>query len=477
MIGAMRRFLQPSLVRRLVLAQIVVSALLWVALAALVARDISIDSRESDLEQMRFGAELVLPLAQALPDRLDLLKDVMQRVDKFQLRSVESADLPPGNLARLYLWRDGQLIYSSKDADASILFNRSGVMNEVMIKGLPWRAFAKDSPDGRTRFAALSPGSLDAAGITPWSRSWLVLPLLVSMPLLVIPAWLSVRYALRPWQQLTTEVASRNANDLSPLNFVPRHKELMPLSDAVDQLLTRLRDVRERERTFIADAAHELRTPIAAMQVNAEALKVRAGLDDDNELLQGLLRSNTRAGHLVSQLLALSRSETVANRQSSSEVDIAATAQDAMAQLHSLAHAGGVDLELESEPGLVVYGDAESLGILVENLIGNAIKFSPEGATVRVHVRQEHGQVLLTVLDEGPGIAPELRKRVFDRFYRVPGQLNGGSGLGLAIAKSVADHHGASLELADGPEGQGLEVRLRIAARALALSGSLGQAH
>ena len=477
MSSAVRLFLQPSLLRRLVVAQMVVSALLWVALAALVAHDIDIDSRESDLEQMRFGAELILPLAQALPDRLDLLKEVMQRVDKFQRRAVESADLASGSPARLYLWHDGQLIYSSNDTDTAVLFGRSGVMTDVMIKGLPWRAYALDSPDRRTRFAALSAGSLEAAGITPWSRSWLVLPLLVSLPLLVIPAWFSVRYAVRPWQQLTSEVASRKADDLSPLKFVPIHKELMPLSDAVNHLLACLDAVRARERAFIADAAHELRTPIAAIQVNAEALKARARLNDDNELLQGLLRSNARAGRLVSQLLALSRSEIEDARRSLSNVDLVALVQDTIAQLSVLAQAGGVDLELDSEPEVFVEGNQESLSMLLDNVIGNAIKFSPEGATVRVRVRNEHGAVFLTVLDEGPGIAPALRERVFDRFYRVPGQLNSGSGLGLAIAKAVANQHCAALDVIDGPAGHGLEVRLRISEKAVAISEPAIKAH
>ena len=129
-----------------------------------------------------------------------------------------------------------------------------------------------------------------------------------------------------------------------------------------------------------------------------------------------------------------------------------------------VAQTKGIALDLESQPGSLVQGDEESLRMLVDNLVGNAIKYSPVGSTVRVRVHREHDVVQLLVSDEGPGIEPELRERVFDRFYRAPGQDQPGSGLGLAIAKSVADRHGASLELADGPDATGLLVRVRLAA-------------
>jgi signal transduction histidine kinase len=158
-------------------------------------------------------------------------------------------------------------------------------------------------------------------------------------------------------------------------------------------------------------------------------------------------------------------------RRALTNVDIGALVQDALAPLASVAKTKGVELELESQPGSLVQGDEESLRMLIDNLVGNAIKYSPAGSTVRVRVHREHDTVQLQVTDEGPGIAPELRARVFDRFYRAPGQDQPGSGLGLAIAKSVADRHGASLELADGLDARGLTVRLRLAISASRATG------
>jgi signal transduction histidine kinase len=459
-----KRWLQPSLTRRLVLAQIATATLMWVALAVLVVRDLSTDASEGDLAQMRMGAAMVLPLAQALEGQPALLRQSLKHIDDFQRANVMSGDsLSNLQMPRIFLWRDGQLIYRSADAKNEPTIERTQALFEVSVNGLPWRAYAEDSADGRARFAAMSPATIEAAILAPWSRSWLVLPLLVSLPLLLIPAWLSVRFALRPWARVSSEIATRGADDLTPLQFKPRHRELSPLTQAVDQLLDRLRRARERERSFIADAAHELRTPIAAMQVHAEALKERNLAPDNLELLDGLLKSNARAARLVVQLLSLTRSDASPSQRSSASVDLGALVQDALAPLAAVAQAKGIELDLESQPDSHVQGDEESLRMLVDNLVGNAIKYSPAGSTVRVRVHREHGTVQLVVSDEGPGIPPKLRERVFDRFYRVPGQDQPGSGLGLAIAKAVADRHGASLKLADGPDQQGLQVTLRFA--------------
>jgi signal transduction histidine kinase len=137
-------------------------------------------------------------------------------------------------------------------------------------------------------------------------------------------------------------------------------------------------------------------------------------------------------------------------------------AQESLAVLAPVAQAKRIQLDLESPGGSTVQGDAESLRMLIDNLVGNAIKYAPADSSVRVRMHREPDTLRLVVTDEGPGIAPELRERVFDRFYRVPGQTQAGSGLGLAIAKTVADHHGAKLELGDGPNGKGLAVALRF---------------
>ncbi len=459
------RWLQPSLVRRLVLAQMATATLLWVALAFYTARHLEMESSASDLHQMRLGASLVLPLTEALDTQPDLLRQTLQRIDDFQRANVapETAQSVL-HLPRLYLWRDGQLIYRSADAQAEFSVDVTGSLTDVAIDGQPWRVYAEDSADKRSRFAALAPASSEAFGLVPWSFGWLVLPLLVSLPLLLLPAWLSVRFALRPWARVAGEIAARGPKDMSPLHYMPVHRELSPLTGAVNQLLARLRLAHERERSFIADAAHELRTPMAAIQVNAEALRGRRLGPADQELLEGLLKSNERACRLVSQLLALTRSEASPDLRVAGDVDMETLVQESLAQWATLANTHRIDLTLESCTPARVYGDPESLRMLVDNIVGNAIKYSPDGAAVRLALSCTDNVVQVDVIDEGPGIDAELRARVFDRFYRIPGQMQAGSGLGLAIAKSIADKHAATLELCDGIGGRGLRVVLRISA-------------
>ncbi len=486
LIGALKRWLQASLVRRLVLAQMATSALLWVILAGVISLEVEEDEEAKTRDIMRRGAAVVLPLAQALEAQPELLTQSLRRLDDFQ-RSVGSpAGVSAGvaqrapQLPRIYVFREGQLTYRSSDADATFKIETQGneALQKVTVNGMPWHQYVEDSPDKRLRFVALGPATLEAYGFTPWSRSWLLLPLMVSLPLLLLPAWLSVKLALRPWAKLSNEIAARGPDDLQPLRFVPAHRELSPLTRAVDQLLSRLRAARGRERSFIADAAHELRTPIAAIQVNAEALKARKLSAADLELLDGLLRSNDRAARLVSQLLALTRSDASPELTRTDQVDLEALVQNVLATWAALAQQRNVELDLTSQADLRadlqvdleadsqvdsrIGGDAESLTALIDNLVGNAVKYSPPGGTVRVTVRADANAVQMTVTDQGPGIAPELRERVFERFFRAPGQAQSGSGLGLAIAKAVADRHGATLELSSGPEGLGLRVMLSM---------------
>jgi signal transduction histidine kinase len=468
--GLLKRALQPSLVRRLVLAQMATSALLWVILVGVISMQVEEDDEENTRDTMRRGAAVVLPLVQALDAQPELLVQSLRRLDDFQ-RSVGSpagvsagASSSAPQMPRIYVWREGQLTYHSRDSDANFKVEiRSGEpLPKVTVNGLPWHQYVEDSADKRIRFVALAPATLEAYGFTPWSRSWLLLPLLVSLPLLLLPAWLSVRMALRPWATVSSEIAARGPDDLQPLRFEPAHRELSPLTRAVNQLLSRLRTARERERSFIADAAHELRTPIAAIQVNAEALKARKSSPLDLELLDGLPKSNDRAARLVGQLLALMRSDASPELKLTDQVDLEILVQHVLATWAPLAQQRAVELELTSEPGLEVPGDTESLTALVDNLVGNAVKYSPPWGTVRVNLERDSDAVQLTVTDQGPGIAPDLRERVFERFFRAPGQAQSGSGLGLAIAKAVADRHGATLELTGGPDDSGLLVRLRM---------------
>jgi two-component system sensor histidine kinase QseC len=283
--------------------------------------------------------------------------------------------------------------------------------------------------------------------------------LLISLPFLLAPAWWSIRIALRPWSRVAQEVAERGPHDLAPLSFKPPHLELATMVDNINALLARVKQSAQRERSFIADAAHELRTPLAAMRVNVEALRAQTGAPHQRELLAGILNSESRATRLVGQLLLLMRSDaTDGSVRQTMAFD--ALLEDRLAALSGLAAQRGIELELVAQRDVTILGQRESLISLIDNLVDNAIKYSPAHGLVTVTLALEAGAIL-TVADQGPGVAPALRERVFDRFFRDPRQTEGGSGLGLAIARSVVRQHGGAIVLGTAPGG-GLLVCVRL---------------
>lgn len=232
--------------------------------------------------------------------------------------------------------------------------------------------------------------------------------------------------------------------------------------DCINELLARVRESAERERAFIADAAHELRTPLAAMRINVEALQSHVADRHQRELLAGILNSGNRATRLVRQLLLLMRSET-RTETPLRPVAMSALLQERLATLSPLAAERGVELELHSRNEAWIEGAREGLVSLVDNLVENAIKYSPARTRVEVDLHVSAEGVVLCVSDAGPGIAPELRARVFDRFFRDPDQTQSGSGLGLAIVQTVARQHGGAVALDTSAEG-GLKVTVTLPA-------------
>ncbi|MEG2033647.1 MAG: ATP-binding protein, partial [Janthinobacterium sp.] len=324
-----------------------------------------------------------------------------------------------------------------------------------------WRS--RSLAEGATRVTVLEAGGAWQFFVTINSRGYYLLPLLISLPFLLLPAWLSIRLAMRPWRKVAQEVAARGPQDLRPLTFKPPHGELAALVDNINALLQRVDTSAARERSFIADATHELRTPLAAMRVNVEALQGQTHDPRQQELLDGILNSGNRAARLVGQLLQLTRSEVQAEAGEQLRLQALDTLlQDRLAALSGLAQAGGIELELQSSVSLRVPGQRESLVSLIDNLVENAIKYSPRGSSVTVSLHAERGHAVLHVADQGPGIAPALYERVFDRFFRAPLQAQPGSGLGLSIVASVIRQHGGTIQLHRGNGGLGLLVEVRL---------------
>jgi two-component system, OmpR family, sensor kinase len=291
-------------------------------------------------------------------------------------------------------------------------------------------------------------------------------PFALLLPVLALLIWFAVGHALEPLQRLTALVKARRVNALDSLPDAGLPDEVQPLVTALNDLLGRLRNALGRERAFMADAAHELRTPLTALHLQMGML-ARAGSESERSAAMSTLSAGVqRAIRLVEQLLALARQEPRADSRPS-PVRLDDLAREIVAELVPLADAGRIDLGVEAAQPASVAGDADALRTLLRNLIDNAVRYTPAGGRVDVTVDVTVGATpaaRLTVSDTGPGIPPEERARVFDRFYRRAGTEPPGSGLGLAIVRAIAAAHGATVALADGPGGSGLTVSVSFPA-------------
>jgi two-component system OmpR family sensor kinase len=290
-------------------------------------------------------------------------------------------------------------------------------------------------------------------------------PFALLLPVLGFLIWLAVGSALQPLQRLTSLVKARRVDALDPLPDDHLPDEVTPLVSALNDLLVRLDAALNRERAFMADAAHELRTPLTALHLQMGTLARAANETERTEAMDRLSAGVQRAIRLVEQMLSLARQEPRA-QPGDVQVPLADIVRDVVAELIPFADAKHIDLGISNSEAAVVLGNPDALRTLTRNLVDNAVRYTPNSGRVDVSVEYWTASgastpsrgALLKVVDNGPGIPPEERSRVLDRFYRRPGTTPPGSGLGMAIVKAIADAHGATLTLDSGPEGIGLTV-------------------
>ncbi len=297
-----------------------------------------------------------------------------------------------------------------------------------------------------------------------------VVPLLVLLPVMALVLWWVVGHGLAPLRRVAADVAARRPEALERLSADALPVEVAPLVESLNRLLDDLAAARDAQRAFIADAAHELRTPLTALQLQLQIVE-RAGQDEERtDAIDALRAGLVRATRLVEQLLALARAGPEAversSRAAAAPVDLAALARDVVALHAAVAHDRGIDLGARTAEPVVVAGDPAALTTLLDNLIDNALRYTPRGGHVDVGAARDVGTAMLSVVDDGPGIADDERTRVFDRFHRgeaarIAGDTRG-SGLGLAIVRRIADAHRAQVDLQTAPDGRGLDVTVRF---------------
>jgi len=291
-------------------------------------------------------------------------------------------------------------------------------------------------------------------------------PIALMAPILMLVVWWVVSGSLAPVSRVRKQVAARQADDLSPVGEEGLPDEVRPLVQELNLLFARVRHAFDAQRHFVADAAHELRSPLAALKLQVQGLQ-RADDEATRKLATARLAGGIdRATKLVEQMLALARHEaSVAAGASAEPVDLPTLGALAISDVVTAAQARRIDVGLDQADGAIVQGHPEALRMLVRNLLDNAVKYTPEGGRVDLRIVADGTGAEVQVDDSGPGLPVEERERVLDRFYRV-GQAQSaqapGSGLGLAIVKSIADLHGATVTLGASERLGGLRVAVRF---------------
>ncbi|MDB5936674.1 MAG: two-component sensor histidine kinase [Massilia sp.] len=289
-------------------------------------------------------------------------------------------------------------------------------------------------------------------------------PIAVMMPILMLVVWWVVSRSLEPVARVRKQVASRQADDLSPVSEAGLPDEVRPLVQELNLLFGRVKTAFDAQQNFVADAAHELRTPLAALKLQAQGLERADNAETRQVAVARLTAGIERATRLVEQLLVLARQEaSAAGGAKTQQVALADLARRTVGDMAGVAQNKGVDLGLLHADEASVEGQGDALMILMRNLVDNAVKYTPAGGTVDLEVRLDGAGARIVVEDSGPGIPAEERERVFDRFYRIAGSEASGSGLGLAIIKAIAERHGATLALGQSERLGGLSAVVTFA--------------
>jgi two-component system sensor histidine kinase QseC len=456
-----------SLQARLSLGVLALVALLWLVTAAWVWIDTRHELDELLDAHLAQAASMVVAQQAA-----DIDDDMFERAPGLHRYAPRVA---------LQIWHEGLLAMRTEEAPTSPLMpldrHHEGFA-DVTADGVQWRVFASVGEAPPTQVFVAERVSAREEIMFAVMRSTL-LPLVLALPFFAVAVWWVVRGGLSPLRALSTAVSIRQPEDLHPVALQQVPAEMDPLLHALNRLFERINALIESERRFTGDAAHELRTPIAAIRMQAQVALQSADDAERRHALESTLRGCDRATHMVTQLLTLSRLESsVADLQR--DADLAVVTRDTMAELAPQAMRRGQELDCEAPPHRPVPADPALVGVLVRNLVDNAMRYSPRGSRVRVTVagtpmasgtvlEGPGGEALLAVEDSGRGLDEAAMQRLGERFYRVleasAGGTDGddeadGSGLGLSIVRRIAEVYGWRIAFDHSPELGGLRVRM-----------------
>lgn len=357
------------------------------------------------------------------------------------------------------VWRGDELVLRSRNAPGYRMAAGSGFSDEK-LDGQAWRVFARRSDDGHHMLYAGERYDIRNELVGNIAAATLY-PVLLLLPLAAVAVWFLIGAGLRPLARIAGEIRQRSPRVLDPLAITEVPREIFPLTQSINDLLRRLRAAFERESRFTADAAHELRTPLASIRTQAQVALRSRDAEERSRALAKVVEGTDRSARLIDQMVTLARLEPETFEESFGLVDPADVVEEVISALPSERDGKRNRFEVEdrrTDTGAMrIRGSFPALEILFRNIVENAVRHSPAAGCIRITISCVEQGVRVAVVDEGPGVPPEERDRVFERFYRSK-QTGFGSGLGLSIAQRIAELHNAVIALGDNPHGQGLTV-------------------
>lgn len=436
------------------------TALIWLLLAGWAIVDALHLGHDVLERELGSYARQVLVVAQTFHDQPERLTQVLRGVEAVSNAEERLGDLNSVDRTRIQVWLDERLLVpvpelpAERPAPRPVYRELAPQAERVACWGsVVQQQVAADGTVVTVRVAVRNTGRIallwPSVGLT-------VVPLLVCLPLLLVPAWFMTRHGLKPLDALVAEIGARVASGALTRLPAVGYRELQPVIDAMNRLLARLEGQLQRERAFVADVAHEMKTPLAILRSNLDIVRDSPSAERRALAQADLGAGLARATHLIGQLLRMARLDADAPAGAVRSIDLPEFVRERAALLVPLADARGLVLDVETPDGpdaaRPVALDVDALGAILDNLIDNAIRYTAPDTTIRVVLRRESAaRWQLAVIDQGPGIAPERRAAALARFDRAGRIDGGGAGLGLSIVQRAAHRLGGTLCLTAAP--------------------------
>ena len=440
-----------SIRRTLIGILLLLSLSVWSFSAIVVYLDADQESQELFDQSLAETAHLLLTLAD---------HEVQERMANMPSAMAESNNDAHSQYLLFQIWDEQRLLYKNKGAsDTPFSTNGANGFGWTVINGQPWRTYVTWDTEHQLQIQVGEPVSHRKEISGRFAYKLLLFALFI-IPLLIAGIWWTVNRVFQSLHASAEEVSQRTPNDLRLVSLEGRPVEVRPLLNAINRLFERVSRTLANEQRFTADAAHELRTPLAAIKTNLQIIQRARNEHERTEAIQGLGVSVDRATRLVEQLMTLARLDPQHPQQAPMHtIDLSSVIAQQVPYWATLAAQKHLHFQTQlSTARCQLHQD--SFLILLRNLLDNAFRYTSESGTVSLSCGTDHRGVYMLITDDGIGIPADMRERVFERFMRLAGADKPGSGLGLSIVRQIADMHHATLELTDGPEGKGLSVRL-----------------